>query len=371
MKKNVLIIISVLIFLGLGIAAYFVFGNNKPSGSTPMNNSVAINGFFDKNNLKEDKYLTHDIKNGILYESKIYVPKNLTKLSASEEWPEYRYSDDNYSVSLVFHNYADESYLKTFKSDMNFEKEDFYYIGKSSCSTYIYFENNVGLFQTLTLTYVDQNSDICNLNDDSYKNLLNNLNTSKINMDNYYDRATDGYYTGDILYTRYTNESNKYFVNLSYKVDANKYGTKYDDSKISPNLHLDKSSMQFYEGEITTDIASVQNQTRIDMHFSYILNLDLPKTAERDIEYALNQPAFKDVSLSDVNITYDSFDYNNKKINYYKIVSDNNNSHNERIAAYMELKNNNYYIITIYGGVGKTLTTDMIKEFLPTNITEN
>lgn len=326
-------------------------------------NTTAISSF----NLVRDTYVTEDYINDVIYENTIYVPENMTRIIESSKNATYIYKEDKKVFSIRYGACVDESCLNSYKSSDKFKNEGRYYVSKSDNKIKIYFKNSFDIYQTIEISKYNYKNESLK-KDKTYTKLLENMTVKKANYDKYYIMPKDGYYESSISYNDYQNEKDNITFKIRYKVDSEKYQTNYDKNNVSPNLYLDKTSMSFYEGEITTDISSVKAQTRIQLMVLKSLNLDINDDAIKSLDYSLNQDSFKDITKDDVEIRIESVDYKNDKINYYHIISNNNNSHEERISAYLKLKDNYYYVIQIFGGEGKELNIDMINDFLPTTI---
>jgi len=360
-KKN--LIIGCVLGLVVIIAAILVFTLTNTKNESKLT-------LFAKEDLIEDYYVIDDYENDLVYENKIYVPKYMTKTIQKSTIATYSYKDEYYSLQLNYNTYKTENDLKSkFIENESYKKKDFYYYLDKGNNVKIYFKNDSGYYQTLEISiYSMSNDDNTYTIDSSYKNLLENLTTTKKNLSDYSIKKENGYYTDSIRYNSYVDESDKKTINAEYKVPIEKYGSNYDPEYKYQELYLDNSSVSFYEGEITTDISTVKNQTRIRTYFSKIYNLDVQAEAVRDLQYPLNQTAFDDVTEDMVRIEVDSLQHNNNDVSYYKVSSDNNNSHGERIYAYYPIQENIYYIVQIYGGDNKELDINMIKDFLPTNV---
>lgn len=317
--------------------------------------------------LKKDTYISEDYNNDIIYENTIYVPDYMTRLIQTSKDATYIYRKDGKSFMIQYGSCIDEDCINSYKSNDKFKQEGNYYITKSDEKIRIYFKNSFDVYQTIEISKYNYENESLK-KDKSYKKLLENMTTKKANYDKYYIMPKDGYYTNYFLYKDYQNEDNIISYKINYKVDSNKYQTNYDKNIISPILYLDRSNMSFFEGKITRDISSVKEQTKIELFVLKNTNIDLTDEAKKSIEWSLNQNSFKDITENDVIINIDSLDYKNQKINYYKIISDNNNSHGERLVSYLKLQDNYYYVIQITGGEGKELGIDMIFDFLPTSI---
>lgn len=317
--------------------------------------------------LKKDTYITEDYNNDVIYENTIYVPDYMTRLIQTSKNATYVYRKDGKSFMIQYASCVDENCLNSYKSDDKFKQEGKYYITKSDEKIRIYFKNSFDVYQTIEISKYNYENESLK-KDKSYKKLLENMTTKKANYEKYYIMPKDGYYSNYFLYKDYQNEDNIVSYKINYKVDSTKYQTNYDKNIISPSLYLDRSNMSFFEGKITRDISSVKEQTKIELFVLKSINIDFNNEAKRSLEWALNQNSFKDITENDVEISIDTLDYKDKKIDYYKIISNNNNSHGERLVAYLKLQDNYYYVIQITGGEGKELGIDMIFDFLPTSI---
>ena len=294
----------------------------------------------------------------------------MTKTIQKSTIATYSYKDEYYSLQLNYNTYKTENDLNSkFIEGESYNKKDFYYYLDKGNNVKIYFKNDSGHYQTLEISIYSMSNDNNTYSiDSSYKNLLENLTTTKKQLSDYSIKKENGYYTDSIKYNSYVDESDKKTIKADYNVSTEKYGSNYDSEYKYQELYLDNSSVSFYEGEITTDISSVKSQTRIRTYFSKIYNLDVKAEAVRDLQYPLNQTAFDNVTEDMVKIEVDSLQYNNNDVSYYKVSSDNSNSHGERIYAYYPIQDNIYYIVQIYGGDNKELDINMIKDFLPTNV---
>lgn len=361
-RKNI-IMCTVIILIVLLTVLLFVFlkAENKNKSS-----------LFLEDDLIEDYYVIDDYEKDLVYENKIYVPNFMTRTNQLLTMASYSYIDDYYSLSLIYNTYKTKDELnKKFISGEKYKKKDFYYYLDEGKYVKIYFKNKYNYYQTIEIRIYSMRSDDKEyMIDNSYENLLKNLTTIKKDVSDYSIKHEDGYYVGTIKNNFYVNESNKIFVKGDYKVLSGKYGSNYDSNLKYQNLYLDNSRVSFYEGEITTDIASVKKQTRIEAYFTRIYDLNIKDDAVRDLQYVLNQTAFKDVTEDMVRIGVSSFKYEAKEVKYYKIISDNN-GYNERIRAFLPVTDNIYYVVQIYGGDNKKLDLNMIKEFLPINIEVN
>jgi len=352
-KKNLIYIIPILVLI-IVIILYEMIVNK---------NSTAISSL----DLIKDTYVTEDYYNDVIYENTIYVPKEMTRVIQSLKTANYVYRKDKKSFTIQYSSCIDENCINSYKSSDEYKQEGKYYVYKSENKIKVYFKNSFDIYQTVEINKYNYENE--SLKDDkTYIKLLENMTSKKANYDKYYINPKDGYYEGNILYNDYQKEDDITFYKIGYKVDSTKYQTVYDKNDLSTNLYLDKTHMSFYEGKITTDISSVKAQTRIQLFVIKSLNLDINEEAISSMDLSLNQSAFDDVSKDDVEIKIDSIDYNDNKIDYYHIISNNNNSYGERISAYLKLKDNYYYVIQIYGGEGKNLSIDMINDFLPTTI---
>ena len=341
----------------------------EPNTSCEVILSVPAN---TKTDLIEDYYVIDDYENDLVYENKIYVPKYMTRIIEKSTYAKYLYRNEYYSLQLTYHTYKNENALNmNFVDGESYEKKDFYYYLDKGNNVKIYFVNEFGYYQTLEISIYSRHiDDKTYLIDNSYENLLVNLTslTTKKKLSDYAIKKEDGWYIDAIKYNFYVDEKQKNYIKADYKVSAEKYGSDYDPEFIFQELYLDNSSVSFYEGEITTDISSVKKQTRIRAFFSKINNLDVQAEAVSDLRFPLNQTAFENVTKDMVKIEVNSLQHNNSVVSYFKIVSDNNNCHNERIYAFYPIKENVYYIVQIYGGDYKELNINMINDFLPTNV---
>lgn len=358
-KKNIIIIFIIILIVALAMVALLIF-----------NNSINKNKLFHKKNLIEDYYVIDDYEKDLVYENKIYVPNYMTKQIQTSTTSTYTYKDEHYSLQLNYKTYLNEKDLNSnFVKGESFKKKSSYYYMDTGNFVKVYFENKYGYYQTIEISiYSMSNDDNTYSIDDSYTNLLENLTTTKKKLSDYSIKNVDRYYTGSINYNYYVDENDKAFVKADYKVPAEKYGSKYDSQYKYQELYLDNSNISFYEGEITTDISSVKNQTRIRMYFSKIYNLDIREEAIRDLQHPLNQTAFDGVTEDTVKIEVNKLQHGKQEAQYYKTISSNNNSYGERIYAYLPIKDNIYYIVQIYGGDNKKLDISMLNDFLPTNI---
>ena len=353
-NKKIIYIIPILLLVTITIIV-MIFTQSK--------NSTAISSF----DLVKDTYVTEDYINDVIYENTMYVPKEMTRIIESSKNATYVYKKDDKSFSIQYGSCIDESCLNSYKSNDKFKSEGKYYVSKTDNKIRIYFKNSFDIYQTIEISKYNYKNESLK-NDKSYTKLLENMTVKKANYDKYYINPKNGYYEGNIMYNDYQDEDNITKYKIGYKVDSIKYKTDFEKNTLSPNLYLDKTHMSFYEGEITKDISSVKVQTRIQMFVLKSLNLDINEEAINNLEWSLNQDSFEDITNNDVDIEIDSIDYKNNKIDYYHTISNNNNSHGERISAYLKLKDNYYYVIQIYGGEGKELNVEMINDFLPTTI---
>ena len=354
MSDNKKIIYIIPIFL-LIILLILFFCTNK--------NSTAISSL----DLVKDTYVTEDYLNDVIYENTIYVPKDMTRIIESSKTANYIYKKDGKTFSIQYSSCIDENCINSYKSSDKFKQEGKYFISKTDEKIRIYFKNSFDFYQTIDISKYNYEKESLK-KDQTYKKLLDNMTTKKANYDKYYINPKEGFYEGNIFYNDYQDEEHITFYKIGYKVDAKKYLTIYDKNDLSTNLYLDKTHMSFYEGKITTDLSSVKAQTRIQMFVLKSKDLNINDEAISSLDWPLNQSAFEDITKDDVEIKTDVVDYNDKKIDYYHIISNNNNSHGERISAYLKLKDDYYYVIQIYGGEGKELNIDMINDFLPTMI---
>ena len=353
-KYYILILIGIII---IAVCSILVLKNKK-------DNSIV----FSMNDLVEDYYIYEDNEKHEVYENIIYVPKNMVKTIQKQTSASYSYKDNEVAVNLKYSSYKDiDSLNKLFTNDEKFIKKDFYNILEKDDVTKIYFENSNGYYQTIEI-YIQSLTNNKYKIGTSYTDLLENLKSNKKNALDYSIKKENDYYTDSIYYNVYNDKTNTYNVKADYKVSSSKYGSVYDSEYKYHELYLDESSISFYEGEITADIDSVKSQTRIRMFFIKIMDLDIDKEIENDLKWPLNQTAFKDVTKDMVKIETNTLNHLGKEAKYYKVVSDNNNSHGERINVYYPVKDDIYYMIQIYGGENKNLNLDMIKEFLPTNV---
>jgi len=317
--------------------------------------------------LVKDTYVTEDYINDVIYENTVYVPKDMTRVIESLKQATYIYRKDGKSYSIQYGACIDKPCLDSYKSTNKFKLEGKYNIYKSDNKIKIYFKNSFDIYQTVEINKYNYENESLK-NDKSYIKLIENMTTKKANYDKYYINPQDGYYINKVIYNDYQDEDNITKYKIGYKVNSDKYQTDYDKNTLFPNLHLDPTRMSFYEGEITSDISSVKAQTRIQMFVLKSFNLDINNEAISSLDMPLNQSAFDGISKDDVEIRIDSIDNDTNKLEYYHIISNNNNSHSERISAYMKLKDNYYYVIQVYGGEGKELNVEMINDFLPTTI---
>lgn len=361
MKNKKILIISSIICLVVILVVILVFILTKSKDN---------NELFSKDNLIKDSYITDDYINNSVYENIIYVPKFMTKTSERLTTSTYSFKNENYSLKLNYNSYLTEDDLKRFIDNETFNKKDFYYYINKGTDIKIYFKNEYDYYQTIEINIHSSNNTY--IIDSSYKYLVDSLSTIKKSSKDYSINKEDGYYIGSINYNEYTDETNKLSIKTDYKVSMEKYGSNYDIDNISPSLLIETTNISFYEGEIKgDDITTINKQTLIRTYFSKINNLNIKDEAIRDLNYPMNQKAFKDVTEDMVKIELDTLKYNDKDVSYYKVVSDNNNAHNERIYAYLPLQNNIYYVVQIYGGETKNLDINMINDFLPTNIEIN
>lgn len=359
-KKNIIIGGVIILILIASIILTLTFTNSKDENKLTL---------FSEDDLIEDYYVIDDYKKDLVYENKIYIPNYMTKRNQKITTATYLYKNDDYSLQLDYKTYLTEDDLKDdFINDETFKEKDFYYYLDKGNSVKVYLKNENGYYQTIEINIYSRSDDNIYSIDSSYKNLLKNLTTTKKEISDYSINKENGYFTDSINYNYYVDETDKVSVKIDYKVSSEKYGSNYDPESKYQNLYLDDSSASFYEGEITADISSVQKQTRIRTYISNINNLDINKEAVSNLQYPLNQTAFKNVTEDMVKIEINSLQYNDKLVSYYKTVSDNNNCHNERIYAYYPIQGNIYYIVQIYGGDNKNLDVNMIEEFLPTSV---
>ncbi len=337
----------------------------------PTNNvtNSSNDGLFSEKNLVTDTYLTDDYENDALYKNTIRVPKYMTRMSGiNNTIASYVYKNKQYSLSLEYDSYlTDSSLKKDYILDDQFKKEENYYLSKSDNAVKIYFKNSNNIYQTITIKLYSEIDGEYSI-DESYKNLLKNLSSVSVDKSEYSISSKNGYFKDNIVYNSYEDEDNKYTVKIDYSVSSEKYGSIYNKDSKYQEVYKDKSSISFYEGEITTALSSVKARTMIQMYLTKITNLDLNEELENDLEWPINQTAFEDVKKEDVKFDISSFKYNDKVVNYYKVTSDNNGAHGERIYAYLNIKDNLYYIIQIIGGENKNIDVSVIKDFLPTNI---
>ncbi len=356
MKKNTIILSIILIAL----LALLIFTKND----------ISSLGFktelFPQKSLIEDYYVIDDSENNKIYENKIYIPKYMTKEDHSLTEAVYMFNNTHYSIRLEYDTYFSEEKLnESFIESETFAEESFYHYLEKDNLIKIYFKNQFNYYQTIRISLNNKSENEYKI-DKSYKNLLKNLTSKEKNKSDYSIKKTDGYYKGTIKYNYYYNENNKTTATAEYNVNAEKYGSSYDVENGNQVPYLNPSRISFYEGKITSDPKSVKTQTRIYMYLMYINKLNLKQDAIDNLNYPLNQTAFKDVKEDMVKIETESYEYNKNKIQYNRIISDNNNAHNERINAYILTKNNVYYVIQIIGGDGKELNKDMINDFIPT-----
>ena len=317
--------------------------------------------------LIKDTYITEDYINDVIYENTIYVPKEMTRVIENQKTATYLYRKDGKSFMIQYNSCIEETCIESYKSTDKFKQEGKYFVSKDDNKIRIYFKNSFDLYQTIEISKYNYKNDSLK-KDKSYIKLLENMTTKKANYDKYYIMPKDGFYNGNITYNDYQNEEKNTKFKITYKVDSNKYQTYYEKNNVSPQLYLNHSTMSFYEGKITKDISSVKEQTLIELFVIKNLSLDLNEEAKGSLEWPLNQNSFKDITENDVEIKVDSLEYKDQKIDYYKIVSNNNNSHGERISAFLNIKDNYYYVIQIIGGEKKELSIDMILDFLPESI---
>ena len=361
-NKKIIIIVGLILIVGMILVFLsFNFVNKK-------NKSELV--LFPKEQLIEDYYVIDDYEKNIIYENKIYVPNYMTKQIQKATIATYSYKNDKYSLQLSYKTYLNENDLNNkFIEKEKFKKKDFYYYLNNKSNVKIYFKNKNGYYQTIEINIYSRMNDNENYYiDNSFENLLENLDSVKKNLTDYSIKDENGYYLGSINYTSYNDETDKISVKADYKVSSEKYGSNYDSKYKYQELYLDNSAISFYEGEITTDISTVKNQTRIRSYFSKIHNLDINNEAIRDLQYPLNQTAFTGVTKDMVKIEVNALQFNGQEVKYYRTISNNNNSYGERIYAYLPIKDNIYYIVQIYGGDNKKLDINMINEFLPIKI---
>lgn len=361
-NKKIIIIVGLILIVGMILVFLsFNFVNKK-------NKSELV--LFPKEQLIEDYYIIDDYEKNIVYTNKIYVPNYMTKQVQKATTATYLYKNDNYSLQLNYKTYLNESDLNNkFVENEKFKKKDYYYYLYNDNKVKIYFENEFGYYQAIEISIYSRMNDNKNYYiDSSFENLLKNLVSEKKNLSDYSIKNENGYYLGSINYNYYNDENDKIFIKADYKVSSEKYGSNYDSKYKYQELYLDNSNVSFYEGEITTDILTVKNQTRIRTYFSKIYNFDINEEAVRDLQYPLNQTAFTGVTKEMVKIEVNALKFNGQEVKYYRTISNNNNSYGERIYAYLPIKDDIYYIVQIYGGDNKKLDINKINDFLPTKI---
>ena len=242
MKKRDIILTCILLVITIGVMAYIALRDTD-------DDELKGDTLFDSSYLVEDYYVYNDVTNDIIYEHKIYVPKYMTKSIQTDTIATYNYRDDDTSLSLQYSNLKDRDEFEKSIGKLNCEKEDFYYIYKSDKYIAIYFENSYEFYQAIDITLVSDTKKL----DDSYKNLLKNLSTTQKSYKDYALKKENGYYVGTIINNYYNNEEDRISVSADYKVSAEKYGSVNNPDFKFLEAYLDKSSVSFYEGEITTD----------------------------------------------------------------------------------------------------------------------
>ena len=327
-------------------------------------NTTAISSF----DLIKDTYITEDYVNDVFYENTIYVPDKMTRVLESSKTATYLYRNEDKTFTIRYGSCIDDECIKSYKSDDKFKNVGKYFVFKSDNKIKIYFKNSFDIYQTIEIGKYNYKNESLK-KDKTYTKLLENMTVKKANYDKYYINPKEGYYKNSIIYNDYKDENNITAYKIDYKVDANKYQTNYDKNSVSPCLYIDKTQMSFFDGEITNDVSSIKAQTKIEIFILKNSNLNIDNEAVNNLNLSFNQNSFESITKDDVEIKKDQIEYKNNKIDYYHIISNNNNSHGERIAAYLKLKDDYYYVIQIYGGEGKELDANMINDFLPTKIT--
>lgn len=362
-NKKVLIILLI-VFLLLAVGVLIVLLNNKNDNDLE-NKKIIIK--FEKKNLVKDNFVIDHYQDNKVYECNYMIPKYMSKDSDTLKGASYLFQNKNYKLVINYGYYEEENDLKYFKDSEEFKTEKNYNYYKSDSLIKVYFKNNKNMYQTVEISVFSLDGTDY-VFDNSYKNLLSDMNIKNVGKEKYSITKSGNNYEGNLNYNYYVDEDNKMAIKASYKVSAEKYGSNYDSVNSNFQLYTNDSKINFYEGEITKDLSSVKNQSKINIYFVTENNLDLKQDAVSSLEWAVNQTAFTNVDENNVNISIDKFNYNEYEVNYYHIKSDNKNSHNERIKGYLKIKDNLYYVVQIYGGDSKELSSEMLKEFLPINI---
>lgn len=361
-KKVFTILLIVFLILVVGILILLL--NNKNDNDLE-DKKIIIK--FEKKNFVKDGFVIDHYQDNKVYECSYMVPKYMIKDSNTLKGASYLFQNKNYKLVINYNYYEDENDLKYFKGSEEFKTGKNYSYYKSDSLIKVYFKNNKNMYQTVEISVLSLDGRDYAL-DKSYKNLLSDMNIKSVSKEKYSITKNNNNYEGNINYNYYIDEDNKMAVKASYKVSSDKYGSNYDSANADFQLYIDDSKINFYEGEITRDLSSVKDQSKINIYFLKESNLDLKQDAVTSLVWAVNQTAFTNVNEDKVNISINNFNYNGYEINYYHIKSDNNSAHNERIKAYLKIKDDLYYVVQIYGGDSKELSLDMLKEFLPVEI---
>ncbi len=322
--------------------------------------------------LKQEVLITNDYINKKMYENIIYLPEKMNNTSNEKDLLIYEYKNSEYTLNISFFTYLDDESLKSFIEDNKFEKCNNYYCSFSNTKINVYIKTDIGYYIGVTF-------ELGRLDSKEYKidkniiNILNDIEIREVSYDKFSIESVDDYYNGILSFDYFNSKEEFSKVSVQYKVPASKYNSYFDKNNHLMDINLKNNFISFYEGEITKDINSINKQSNYSIElYDFVTSFDIDEEINNIIDLKSsvdsNQTAFINAKIKDVNIEKSTFKYNDYDVDYFIITADKNKIHNEIMCAFLKIKDNVYYEVKLFGGENKTLSLDILKEFLPVNI---